>query len=173
VAEKRFMIFDDNGKPKRGNTNEEAIQAQLDALASGVAEEVVFSVSGDSTTDFSSAGVFTFDPSATDDITVHRNVSRQYLSKTGNLVDGAYIKLNSTTIRFLYFPKDGDKVSIRKEGNVGGLDLENISVNPKPAIDGAQSLGESSKTWSSIFVKDQDTGFPIEIGVSAGVLVLS
>lgn len=171
---KRFVIWDDNNKPKRGTTNEEELQAQIDALASGVAEEVVHTVSGDSTTDFSVGGVFTFDPSATDDIEVFRNVSRQYLSKTGNLEDGGYIKLNSTTIRFLYFPKDGDKVSIRKENGSGVQDLENISVNPQPSIDGAQSLGESGgKAWSGLWVKDKNTGLPVEIGVSAGAIILS
>lgn len=151
--------------------NDNSLQSQIDAITTDTAEELVFAVSG-SNTDFDVTGYFTFDPSnLVRDIIVYRNVSRQYLSPSGLIADGHYKKLNSTTIRFLYAMSDGDKVIIRKERTGGGLDLRNIGVNPRPAISGNQSLGDATRLWDGVYVKDKVSGLAFEMAVSGGVVV--
>lgn len=173
-SDQDFVVYDNSGANNWdvGTLNKDSsLQDQIDEIVADNAEELVFTVSGTETI-YNVSGSFTFDPSnLVRDIIVYKNVSRQYLSPTGMIEDGHYKKLDSTRIEFLYLPQDGDKVIIRKERTGGGLDLRNIGVNPRPAVSGDKSLGESTRLWSGIFVEDKMSSAAYEIGVSGGVLV--
>lgn len=151
------------------------LQGQIDAITSDVANEERFAASGGQTAFDTS---FTFDASASiRDLVVYRNGTRVFQSLTGDLPGvvsgGDYVKNSESQIEFLYPLTDGDRVIIRDErtgGSGGGVDLENITVDPQPLINAGQSLGTSLKAWESLFLKDTTNSDIYEIQIVSGAL---
>ena len=138
------------------------IQNQINAITSDHAREERFeAVSGQTLFTLST---IVFDPSASiRGIVVYKNVGRVFMSSTGSLSDGDYVKVGTNQINWLYPLQDGDRVVVREErtggggGGGGATDLENIIVDPSPDSNGGHALGTSSRSWSGVYLKDTMT----------------
>lgn len=82
---------------------------------------------------------------------------------------------NSTTeIEVAAAPGAGKVVTVYKQGTAvvvgGGSDLANITIDPRPSVNGGNSLGTDTKAWASLKVKDKASAQVWEIEVNNGVL---
>lgn len=83
-------------------------------------------------------------------------------------------KTSTTSILFAFTVPNNAEVTIWKQGTAvavaGGTDLTNITVHPQPAVNGAKSLGQTTKAWGSVFIKDKATSQVYELEIVSGVL---
>ncbi len=55
-------------------------------------------------------------------------------------------------------------------GGGGGTDLENITVDPQPAVAATQSLGTLAKPWSGLYIKDTATSQVYLLQITNGIV---
>jgi hypothetical protein len=165
------------GVSSQSDDNDALLQAQIDAINADTPREERFFVSGGQT--IIDVNDFTFDPSSTvKDIKAYRNGNFKKLSQTGLITGektgGDYVKISNSRIKWLYPLNEGDMIVVRDERTGGGVsgstDLENITVNTRPLISGAVTLGDMNRGWGALFLKDTTNDDIYEVQVSAGVL---
>jgi hypothetical protein len=97
-------------------------------------------------------------------------------SPDGTAPNGEFIKTGNNQIQFSTTIPQYAVVTIRDEragaGLVpgGGVDLENITVDVKPATSGANSIGAVTRGWKEIYLKDTASAQVYRLSITAGVL---
>lgn len=155
---------------------DDLLQDQIDAIVNDQPKEQTFVVSGPSQRVFGPT-TFAFNPSnAIPDIKVYRNGIKMEPSPTGVSSVGDFHKVDGNTIEFHYDVMQPSKVTIRDErtggggGGGGGVDLESITVDPKPATNGGFSLGSETAAWDAVYLKDSSDNTVYRLEVVSGFL---
>jgi len=151
------------------------LDAAIGAIESSTPEEETFLVSGSPQTIFTCSVITFSNLNTVWDIAVYRNGVKQIQDTTDSgLAD--YQKISTTQIQFSYAVPVNAEVVVRLErtgGGGGGTDLTNISVDPQPYSNGAQSLGEVTKAWSALFLKDTGSSQVYKLTIVGGVLTIT
>ncbi|MBK9390481.1 MAG: hypothetical protein IPN68_09905 [Bacteroidetes bacterium] len=134
---------------------------------------VISSTSGQTLFDITD---FDFSASNADfDITVFVNGAKQKQSISSGL-DTDYRKNSATQVEFARpLNKLGTRVTVRRDvgGTITvnpGIDLNSITTNPAPDINGNRYLGTTSKGWAGLYVKDTANSTVWRIEVVNGVI---
>lgn len=107
------------------------------------------------------------------DIEAYIDGRRMLLDPAGGLTKG-FRKNTATEIEFSETVPEGAEVTFWKQGTSSGggggsTDLESIAVNPKPTVNGGNSLGDGVHAWSGVFLKDKNTADVWQLEVIDGV----
>lgn len=151
------------------------LQDQIDDILSDTArEERVEAVSGQTLITLSS---ITFNPlNSVRDVQVFRNMGRVFQSSTGNVSGGDFQKVGNNQIQFFYPLVAGDRITTRDErtggggGGGGSTDLENIAVEMAPDTNGGHAVGQNTKGFSALYLKDTTNASVWRVEIVSGAL---
>lgn len=155
------------------------LDAALNVIQSNLPQEENFSVASGGQSVFTTTGIEFALSNAIPDIQVYVNGQKQIQAQDGNLATADFIKNTDQEIEFSYTVPEGSVVTIRQERTGGGggtgvaTDLENIVVSPAPFVNGGQNLGQLSKAWGGLYLKDTNSAQVYKIEMVSGVLTIT
>jgi len=155
------------------------LDAALNVIQSNAAQEENFTVGVGGQSVFTTTNIEFSASNAIPDIQVYVNGQKQIQAQDGVLNNADFIKNTIQEIEFSYTVAENAIVTIRQErtGAGGGLgasvDLENIVVNPAPFVNGNKTLGQETKAWGALYLKDTNSAQVYKIEMISGVFTIT